>query len=144
MSDKSLNPRETKSTIVLGVDDVPENLSLLKASVETAGYTFVGAKSGEECLRLMARIKPKLIVLDVQLPHMDGFETCRQIRRLSGTSGIPVAFLTVRKSAADVKTGIAAGGNDFIAKPYHISKLVERIKHWANRTVAPNQAGPAE
>jgi CheY-like chemotaxis protein len=134
MSDTLLNPRDTKSTIVLAADDAEENLALLRVAVESAGYTFVGAKTGLECLRLISRMKPKLILLDVQMPNLDGFETCRRIRRLPQAGGIPVAFLTARNTVEDVKTGMAAGGNDFIMKPYEMAKLVERIKYWISHS----------
>jgi len=93
----------------------------------------MGAKGGLECLRLVCRMIPKLILLDIEMPGIDGFETCRRIRNLSETKLVPIAFLTGRKTAEDVKTGMAAGGNDFIVKPYDVVKLIERINHWVNR-----------
>jgi two-component system OmpR family response regulator len=139
MSDTLLNPTDAKSKIVLGVDDAPDNLSLLKLAVESAGYTFVGARSGVECLPLIGKMMPKFILLDIEMQNMDGFETCRRIRRLPGAGGIPVAFLTARKTAEDVKIGVAAGGNDFIVKPYDVVKLIERVNYWVNRS-APTAA----
>src|SRR5258707_928851 len=133
MSDNAAKILDRKSKIVLGVDDAQDNLNLLKLSVETAGYTFMGAKGGLECLRLVCRMIPKLILLDIEMPGIDGFETCRRIRNLSETKLVPIAFLTGRKTAEDVKTGMAAGGNDFIVKPYDVVKLIERINHWVNR-----------
>jgi CheY-like chemotaxis protein len=130
-----MNASGTISKIVLGVDDAPENLFLLKAAVKAGGYTFLGAKSGLECLAFVRRVTPRLILLDIQMPEMDGFETCRQIRQRTELRGVPVAFLTALKSPDDVKAGLAAGGNDFIVKPFDPARLLERIKHWTGRTI---------
>jgi CheY-like chemotaxis protein len=123
-----------RSKIVMGVDDVPENLSILKAYVTGAGYTFFAAASGEECLALCSRITPRLILLDIEMPKgIDGIETCRRLRRRPDLKSVPVAFLTAHKTAQDVMDGMGAGGNDFIAKPFQREKLVERINHWTSR-----------
>ena len=92
---------------------------------------------GAECLELSNRFIPKLILLDIRMPDMDGFETCRRLRTNPALRHIPVAFLTALKSAADVTTGLAAGGNDFIVKPFDTGKLLERVKHWTGRSVDP-------
>jgi CheY-like chemotaxis protein len=131
----SVNGSGPSSKIVLGVDDAPENVLLLQAVVKSGGYTFVAAKNGAECLTLIHRIIPRLILLDIQMPDMDGFETCRRLRANPTLRHIPIAFLTALKSAADVTTGLAAGGNDFIVKPFDPAKLLARVKHWTGRSV---------
>ena len=93
------------------------------------------ARSGSECLSLVMRATPRLVLLDIEMPAMDGFETCRRLRTMDATKHIPVAFLTARKSAEDVKLGVAVGGNDFIVKPFDRAKLVDRIQHWTSRRV---------
>jgi len=120
---------------VLAVDDAPENLFLLQSVVKAGGYSFMSARSGSECLTLLTRVQPRLILLDVEMPVMDGFETCRQIRAIPALRSIPVAFLTARKTVEDVKRGIAVGGNDFIVKPFEMTKLLERMKHWTSRRI---------
>jgi two-component system, OmpR family, response regulator len=124
-----------KGKTVLGVDDQPENLVLLEALVEAHGYSFFGASSGAECLSLAMRVDPKVILLDVQMPQMDGFETCRRLRGMFLLKTVPVAFLTARKSPEDVRTGLAAGGNDFIVKPFDAEKLLARVDYWMGRRV---------
>lgn len=124
-----------KNKVVLGVDDQPENIFMLQAVLEADGYTFVGAASGAECLSLATRTAPRLILLDVQMPEMDGFETCRRLRAIWDLRPVPIAFLTARKSSDDVKQGIAAGGNDFILKPFDRERLLARVDHWTRRTV---------
>jgi CheY-like chemotaxis protein len=134
--DTSLNPTEASSKIVLGVDDAPENLFLLQSAVKAGGYTFVGAKSGAECLSLLHRIMPRLILLDIEMPMMDGFAVCRQIRASREFQHIPIAFLTARKTSEDVKRCLEVGGNDFIVKPFDLAKLLDRIKHWTAKRIA--------
>jgi CheY-like chemotaxis protein len=124
-----------RGKVVLGVDDQPENIMMLESILESQGFTFFGASSGMECLSLVQRVNPRLILLDVQMPLMDGYETCRRLRRLPEYRSIPVAFLTARKEVEDVRTGIAVGGNDFIVKPFDPVKLVNRVVHWTNRRV---------
>ena len=128
-----LNPTDPSSKIVLGVDDAPENLMLLQAAVRAGGYSFMGAESGSKCLSLLNRFQPRLILLDIEMPEMDGFEACRQIRAIPAWRHIPVAFLTARKAAEDVKRCIEVGGNDFIVKPFDVTKLIERVKYWSAR-----------
>jgi CheY-like chemotaxis protein len=132
---------DKKSKIVLGLDDAVDNLVLLKAAIEADGYTFIGAQSGGECLALLGKIVPRFILLDVQMPGLDGFETCRRLRRMQGLHDVPVAFVTTRKTATDVKTAIAVGGNDFIAKPYEVPTLRERTRYWTARKAPPRLIG---
>ena len=124
-----------RGKVVLGVDDQPENIMMLESILEFQGFTFFGASSGIECLSLVQRVNPRLILLDVQMPLMDGYETCRRLRRIPEYRSIPVAFLTARKEVEDVRTGIAVGGNDFIVKPFDPVKLVNRVVHWTSRRV---------
>jgi two-component system OmpR family response regulator len=126
--------RSTK--IVLGVDDVPQNLMVLEAVLGAAGYTFLAVGSGRECLTMLTRVAPRLILLDIQMPEMDGLETCRRIRAILALAHVPIAFLTASKSAEDVRAGLASGGNDFIVKPFDIKKLLLRVEHWTTRRIA--------
>jgi two-component system, OmpR family, response regulator len=125
-----------KGKTVIGVDDQVENLMILEGLIETRGYSFFGASSGAECLSLAMRVDPKLILLDVQMPEMDGFETCRRLRGMYLIKTVPVAFLTARKSPEDVRIGLAAGGNDFIVKPFDPEKLLARVDHWMGRRIS--------
>ncbi|CAN5195733.1 hypothetical protein BH11PSE2_BH11PSE2_09400 [soil metagenome] len=124
-----------RNKTVIGCDDQVENLMILEALIEAHGYTFYGASSGAECLSLALRVDPRLILLDVQMPEMDGFETCRRIRGMFLLRTVPVAFLTARKAPEDVRTGLSAGGNDFIVKPFDPAKLLARVDHWMNRRI---------
>jgi two-component system OmpR family response regulator len=124
-----------KNKVVIGVDDLPQHLRLLQQCVLSGGYTFIGATSGLECLKLVSRIEPRLILLDVQMPEVDGFETCRRLRADPALQHVPIAFLTSCNSTEDVRAGLAAGGNDFILKPVVIARLMERVNYWTSRRV---------
>jgi CheY-like chemotaxis protein len=125
-----------RSKIILGVDDQPDNIMILESLIEAQGFTFFGVGGGAECLSLAQRINPRLILLDIQMPELDGLETCRRLRRIPSMAATPVAFLTARKGVEDVKAGIAAGGNDFILKPIDPEKLLARVVHWTSRRVS--------
>ena len=128
------------SKTVLVVDDAPENLAFIKACLASAGYTVFVARSGEECLTMLTRVTPRLVLLDVQMPGIDGFETCRQIRKRNELASVPVAFLTARKAAEDVQQCVAAGGNDFIVKPFNRQKLLDRVGHWTTHRAPTRSA----
>ncbi len=126
-------PRTGK--VIVAADDQPENLVILAAVLEAHGHTFFGASNGVECISLANRTNPRLILLDIQMPEMDGIETCRRLRNIWALSQTPIAFLTARKSADDVREGLAAGGNDFIGKPFTAEKLLARVDHWTSRRI---------
>lgn len=121
-----------RSKIVMVVDDSWENLLHLQNLVESHGYVCLAVPSGPDCLELVNRAPPRVILLDIEMPMMDGFETCRRLRRIQAIRRVPIMFLTARKTAEAVRTGIGVGGNDFVVKPFDPAKLLERIDHWAS------------
>lgn len=133
---------DRRSKIIMAVDDQAETLLLIQGFVESAGFGFVGARRGREAVTLTSRMVPRLILLDIQMPNIDGFQTCRLLRANPELRTVPIAFLTARKTAEDVTAGLAAGGNDFIVKPFDPDKLIERVEYWASRRVgeAPRNA----
>jgi CheY-like chemotaxis protein len=124
---------QRRSKIILAVDDVQENIVMLRGIIELYGYSFLSAASGPECLTLVTRVVPRLILLDVQMPVMSGFETCRRLRENPALRNVPIVFLTASKTTEDVRAGIRAGGNDFIVKPFDPQKLLSRVDHWIGR-----------
>ena len=126
---------DRRSKIVMAVDDQAETLLLIQSFVESAGVGFVGAQRGREAVTLTSRMVPRLILLDIQMPNIDGFQTCRMLRANPALRTVPVAFLTARKTSEDVTAGLAAGGNDFIVKPFDPDKLIERVVYWVGRRV---------
>jgi DNA-binding response OmpR family regulator len=135
MSISTVNGSGTNGRVVVGVDDGSENLFLLQSVMKRAGYVFFGFKTGRECLGVTARLIPRLFLLDIEMPDLDGFETCRKLREMPELARVPIAFLTARKTPDDVRYGLEVGGNDFIVKPFDPGKLLERVAHWTSRSL---------
>jgi len=117
------------SVNILVVDDVPVNIELLKALLEPRGYHVNGATSGAAALKIIEKSVPDLILLDVMMPEMNGFETCRLIREKKELPYIPIIFITAseldQQNAVD---GLDSGGDDYIRKPFQTVELILRIK----------------
>jgi DNA-binding response OmpR family regulator len=118
---------------ILGIDDDIDQLIVLQTHLDAAGFTFFGATSGEEALKLARRAAPRLIILDVMMRGLDGFEICRRLRRDPTQAGVPILLLTACKTEADVLKARAAGADDFIVKPFDADQLAERVRHWLAR-----------
>ena len=110
---------------ILLVDDDPRLRDLVGLSLERAGYQVVNVADGNQALAAAKRDKPDLIVLDVGLPEMDGFEVCRRIRT---HSEVPIIFLTARDDEIDRVIGLELGADDYVVKPFSPRELVARIK----------------
>jgi two-component system, OmpR family, response regulator len=117
---------------LLVVDDEATILELLSGSLRLAGFEVMTAASGAEAARAVASGRPDLVLLDVMMPDGDGFETLRRIR--SGGGEVPVIFLTARDEVADRVRGFAAGGDDYVTKPFSLEELLGRIRAVLKRT----------
>jgi two-component system alkaline phosphatase synthesis response regulator PhoP len=115
-----------QSTILV-VDDEQDIVELLRYNLNKEGYRVLTATNGREGLRLLDK-HPDLVLLDVMMPEMDGWEVCKAIRREPETSTLPVIFLTARESEVDEVLGLELGADDYIAKPVRIRTLVARVK----------------
>jgi signal transduction histidine kinase len=116
------------SPLLLVVDDEPSNVEVLCDLLEALDYRTVGAGSGEAALAAARERRPDLVLLDVMMPGMDGYEVCRRLRADPGTAGIPVVFVTALSGNDDKVKGIEAGGDDFLTKPFSRPVLVARIR----------------
>ncbi|RBP82565.1 EAL domain-containing response regulator [Marinomonas rhizomae] len=116
-----------QSPTVLIVDDVPENLRVLKEVMDALDCQISVANSGERALELLERTQPCLILLDVMMGGIDGFETCRRIRSHPHHKDVPIIFVTAL--ADDISRGFDAGGNDYISKPIRIEEVRSRVQH---------------
>lgn len=114
--------------LILIVDDVPQNLQVLRSALQKSNYRIAAANNGEVALRYLQKNIPDLILLDVMMPVINGFEVCRQIKAQDHLKDIPVIFLTARTEKEDVVTGFEAGGVDYITKPFNMSELMSRVK----------------
>jgi len=111
---------------VLVVDDEPNIRELVQVALKFHGCSVSAAGSGREALRQAEAIRPDLIVLDVMLPDLDGFEVCRRLR--AAGNEVPVIFLTARDTSSDTVTGLAIGGDDYVTKPFSVEALVARVR----------------
>lgn len=114
------------SRILIAEDEPPIVLSL-QFLMRDSGYEVATAGDGEEALRLIDVFRPDLLILDVMLPRMNGFEICRRVRACSGTAGIRIIMLTARGRESDIQTGLAAGADAYITKPFGTHELVSKV-----------------
>jgi signal transduction histidine kinase len=114
--------------LILVVDDVPDNVQFLAARLRTKGFQVAAAANGHDALTSVAMQVPDLILLDVQMPEMDGFEVCRRLKSDLATASIPVIFLTARSEVDDVLAGFAVGAVDYVTKPFNAAELVTRVR----------------
>src|SRR5580698_4017373 len=122
-----------KRDIALVVDDSPETLRLLTDALDGAGMTVMVAMDGAAALRIVEQITPDIVLLDAIMPGMDGFETCRRLKRDAGLSNVPVIFMTGLAETEHIVRGLEAGGVDYVTKPIAIEEMLARIRvHLSN------------
>jgi DNA-binding response OmpR family regulator len=127
--DERIDPR---SITVLVVDDEPRLADVVRMNLEVEGYRVLTAANGMEALARLTQDLPDLVVLDVMMPEMDGFETLRRIRQVSS---VPVIMLTVRAEEADRIKGLEIGADDYLTKPFSQPELVARIRAHLRRSM---------
>lgn len=113
---------------ILIVEDEESLLKLESILLTSKGYSVTGVADGVSALEQVVLIKPDLIVLDIMLPGMDGFEVCRIIKQNPETAHIPVMMLTAKKSSQDCERGMAAGASVYVTKPFKSAKIIEIIQ----------------
>ena len=116
------------SETILIVDDTPANLGVLVETLGGAGYQLMVAEDGEEALAQTEQTQPDLILLDVMMPGIDGFETCRRLKARPATRDVPVLFMTALNETADKVKAFAAGGVDYITKPIEHEEAMARVR----------------
>ena len=132
-SESDLNPiisidgKITKATILI-VDDNPNNVQLLKAVLTMRGFHILVAKNGFQALEKIKEELPDLILLDIMMPGMDGFETCKKIKEQPHSTTIPIIFLTAKSHIDDIIKGFELGAVDYITKPFSSNELVARVE----------------
>lgn len=113
---------------VLVVDDLPDNVKLLCLELRELGYQVSAARSGAEALRAAAADPPDLILLDVMMPEMDGIEVCRRLKADERLRTIPVILVTANDTDEDLVSGLDAGADDYVAKPFRVHVLAARVR----------------
>ncbi|MCK5568902.1 MAG: response regulator [Spirochaetes bacterium] len=117
-----------REAFVLIVDDNPLNLQVLGNTLRKNGYKLAAAKSGPEALDFLQKKLPDLILLDIMMPEMDGYEVCKKLKEDENTKKIPVIFLTARTDTDSIVRGFEAGGVDYVVKPFNPAELLARVK----------------
>src|SRR5512144_2365469 len=113
---------------ILVVDDEADIGALLVMALGRAGYEVATAGDGLEALAAVAASPPDLVILDVRMPRLDGLETLKRLRADAATAPVPVIMLTTRAEAADRLEGLAHGADDYLAKPFDLAEVLERVK----------------
>jgi DNA-binding response OmpR family regulator len=127
-----------RKRLVMVVDDEPAIVRLVRAKLQADGYAVITASRGEEALDLLEDDRPDLVVLDLMMPGMDGFETLRRIREIGQ---IPVMMLTARAGDADKVRGLQGGADDYLTKPFNPDELSARVAAILRRTAGAAPAG---
>ena len=127
MNNMNIQDQE-KSPVILVVDDNQQNLELLQVYLEDVDCQSIPASDGPEALDIISKNPPDLILLDVMMPKMSGFEVCRRIKSDPKTSDIPVIMVTALNEFGDIERAIDSGTDDFLSKPVNKLELLTRIK----------------
>ena len=125
-------------TTVLVVEDEENLLEALRYSLEREGYAVETAIDGEQALNAARSVRPELVILDVMLPQLDGFEVCRILRR---ESDVPIMMLTARGEEIDRVVGLELGADDYVTKPFSIRELMARVRNMLRRSA---RSGPSD
>src|SRR5206468_5574980 len=111
---------------ILVIEDEPANIQTLSTLLKERGYNINIATNGRQGLEVLERIRPDLILLDIMMPEIDGFETCRRIKASTALREIPIIFLTAQTDTADIVRGFELRAVDYVAKPYTAHELLAR------------------
>jgi len=131
----------TASAKILVVDDTPHNVKLLADLLTVKGYVVVTASSGAQALEKVETEQPDLVLLDVVMPEMSGYEVCRKIRGSRATATLPVVMVTALDPAQERVKGIEAGADDFLSKPISQQELLARVKSLLRIKVLHDELG---
>jgi two-component system KDP operon response regulator KdpE len=134
-------PRSKKDKTILVVDDEPRIIEAVSMNLELEGYQVSGAGNGYEALQKLTEDLPDLIILDVMMPEIDGFETLRKIREVSA---VPVVMLTVKGEEIDKVKGLDLGADDYVTKPFSPKELASRVRAALRRVEMPTPAPKTE
>jgi DNA-binding response OmpR family regulator len=124
---------------ILIVDDEPNIIRLISMYLEREGYSALAAGTGAEAIEIVQRRKPVLVILDIMLPDVDGWEVCRDIRR---TNDVPIIMLTAREADEDKIVGLELGADDYVTKPFVTRELMARVKAILRRARTTTQQEP--
>src|SRR5467141_2217356 len=132
----------TPKTVILVADDEDAMLSLLREALQSVQYDVVVAHNGEEALEKLRQKPPDLVLLDVRMPKMSGYDVCRQIKSDVFLRHIPVMLLTAQAGTSNKVTGLEQGADDYLTKPFEMDELLARIRTLLRRTRMGLEANP--
>ena len=136
-----MTPRREQGKTILVVDDEPRIIEVVSMNLELESYQVLGASNGYEALKKVTKELPDLVILDVMMPEMDGFETLKRIREVST---VPVIMLTVRGEEIDKVKGLDLRADDYVTKPFGPKELVSRVRAALRRVEMPTPAPKTE
>jgi DNA-binding response OmpR family regulator len=113
---------------ILAVDDEPNILMSIEFILEMGGYEVHIARDGDEALEVAERVRPDLILLDINMPRKDGYEVCRILRERKDLSGTKIIMLTAKGQTLEKKKGLEVGADDYVTKPFSAADLIEKIR----------------
>jgi two-component system, OmpR family, alkaline phosphatase synthesis response regulator PhoP len=128
MTKKKIDNQPAQTPLILVVDDNRENLELLEAYLEDIDCKTVAAYDGPEALEVIKKDKPDLILLDIMMPKMSGFEVCRRVKNDPATAHIPIIMVTALNEFGDMQRAVDCGTDDFVSKPVNKLELLTRVK----------------
>lgn len=132
-------PREQEAPFVLAVDDEPEILSMIDFTLRSEGYRVALARDGREALDQVQAQRPALVIMDVTMPEMDGFEALRRLKEDPATEALPVIMLTARVEEADILAGWLRGADLYLTKPFDPFELLSHVARVLNEASVPDE-----
>lgn len=125
----NMNTENNKSFVILIVDDNMHNLQVLGGILREQNYSVLVVQNGTSALKMMERVRPHLILLDIMMPDIDGIQVCTMLKQNEWTASIPVIFISAKNDEATIVQGFNVGGVDYISKPFIPSELLARVRH---------------
>jgi two-component system, OmpR family, KDP operon response regulator KdpE len=129
-----MQPKDQRRILV--VDDEPGLRELVRINLEHEGFAVLQAENGVQGLEVIQQEHPDLVILDVMMPELDGWEVCRRLREFSQ---VPVLMLTARVQSQDIVTGLESGADDYLLKPFNMDELMARVRALLRRVPSPNR-----
>jgi DNA-binding response OmpR family regulator len=135
---------DQKTSKILIAEDERDIRDLVVLSLEFAGFEVVAAANGAEAIKVAAEHKPDLILMDVRMPRMTGYEACKQLKQIEDTQDIPIVFLSAKGQETEVKKGLDVGAVDYIIKPFAPDELARRVEEILKREASDARKRKAE
>ena len=131
-------PRNESKPLVIVADDDADILTVVKLKLEGAGLRVITARDGQEAMVAVRRHRPALVILDIMMPRLDGFQVARMIKFDKHLKATPVLLLTVRTQETDRKLGSQVGADEYFPKPFDPQRLLDRVTYWLTRKPEPS------